>query len=225
MITYQNCGQTEQSNLFGSNCNGEKCTEDPDSLDLELDLQLVPGGVFKISTNPSSGFTNLRLTGSCEAAGFNRTLVKAKLYQCIGSSCTTLKHLKAEPCSQGRYEIASTVTNLTPGPHRLNLEIVGIDEFGQEVYGRNSKLPAIAAEAKQTINPPILASFSGTNFWAQDKIYKSIISHHQLKKWCSTDTLQVFVITSLVTHKFQSSYPSKVQALTNCWRSHNVNLL
>ena len=170
-VVYQNCAETNQSNLFGSNCSGESCGPNPDDLSMELDSQILSGGTFKISSNPAANNINLRLTGTCESAGYQKSLVKAKVYQCSGSHCGILKHSKYAQCSSGRFEIASTVSNLTPGSIRLQMEVVGVDKFEQEVYGRNSKLPLISGEAKQTINPPVLASFSGTNFWAQDKIY------------------------------------------------------
>jgi hypothetical protein len=173
VITYQNCGQTdEQSGLFGSHCNDGNCNENPQALSLQLDLQLVPGGTFKISTNPSAGFKNLRLTGTCNLAGFTKTLVKAKIYQCVGSNCSTLKYIDGSACSpEGRFQIESAVTNLTPGPHKLNLEMVGLDDFGQEVYGPKSKLSPINMTAQATIKPPVLATFVGANEWAVDKVY------------------------------------------------------
>src|SRR5690606_33821897 len=141
---------------------------------LKLDLNLVPGGVFKISTNPPAGVNNLRLTGSCSDGGFTKTLVKAKIYQCLGgTSCSILKHLKTAACSPDqKFEISSVVSNLSPGNHLLEMEIVGLNEFNQEVYGRDSKADAVPTLAKQTIKAPVLASFSGTNYWATDKIYQ-----------------------------------------------------
>lgn len=220
IVTFQNCGQSEQSGLFGSNCNGDKCSLDPNSLAMELDTQLLQGGIFKISTNPSSGFTNLRLTGKCESAGYNRSLVKAKIYQCIGSNCSSLKHIKATSCSsEGLFEIASTVSNLTPGPHKLYLEIVGIDDFGQEVYGIKSKLPAITMDARQTIKPPVLASISGTNFWAQDKIYyfpsstEKVVLDGYITGFCDYNASSTYISVKL---SVQGSSTYSLLGSTNC---------
>lgn len=172
VVTYQNCGQSEKSNLFGSSCVSADCLVDPNELFVKMDLSLVPGGVFKISANPAADFSNLRLTGTCSTGGFAKTLVKSKIYACNGTTCKTLKNVQSSACSaSGTFEIASRVANLTPGSYQLNLEIVGFNDFEQEVYGINSKLPAIPMLAQNTINPPILASFTGTNYWAQDKIY------------------------------------------------------
>lgn len=181
-VAYQNCGQTGETGLFNSQCIGEHCYSNPDELSLKLDLNLVPGGVFKISTNPPTGYNNLRLTGSCSDGGFTRTLVKAKIYQCIGSTnCSILKHIKATSCGPDKkFEISSTIGNLTPGNHLLELEIVGLDEFNQEVYGRNSQADAIPTQAKQTIRAPVLASFSGANYWATDKVYPFVSSSEKI---------------------------------------------
>lgn len=175
IVTFQNCGTTSpEGGLFGSSCSNGGCGADPNALKVSLDTSVLTSGVLKISANPSAGFSNLRLTGTCNNGGYDKTLIKAKFYQCIGSStqCTTLKYLKSTPCgADGRYEIASTVTTLTPGTHKLFIEIVGFNEFSQEVYGRNSKLAAITVSAQNTIKPPVLSSFTGTNFWSQDKLY------------------------------------------------------
>ncbi len=174
LMTYQNCAQVQEGGLFRQSCNDESCAANPDQLSIAMDLNLVPGGIFKISSNPESGFENLRLTGNCKDGGYEKTLVKIKIYQCVGSSsvCDTLKYINTTSCNMNtNFEISETVSTLVPGFHKLNLEIVGLDEFGQEVYGKNSKLAPIKMQAQNTIRPPVLASFTGTNFWAQDKIY------------------------------------------------------
>lgn len=174
MVTYQNCAQTQDGGLFSQSCDSEHCSANPQELAIAMDLNLVPGGTFKISSNPESGFKNLRLTGACKDGGYDKNLVKVKIYQCIGSSstCDVLKYINSTTCQlDTSFEISSTVTTLTPGMYKLNLEIVGIDKFGQEVYGPRSKLAAVKMEAKQTIRPPVLATFTGANFWAQDKVY------------------------------------------------------
>lgn len=223
VVTYQNCGQTEDSNLFGSSCNSASCYVDPDSLSVNLDLNLVPGGVFKISSNPASGFTNLRLTGTCSDGGFAKTLVKAKIYSCSGNSCTTLKYLKSTPCSaDGKFEIASTVSNLTAGPQQLNLEIVGLNEYEQEVYGKNSKAAAVSMLAQPTIKPPVLASFSGTNFWAQDKIYyfpsstEKVVLDGYITGFCDYNTVSTAANTISIKLAIKGSSTYTAITTTTC---------
>jgi hypothetical protein len=225
VVTYQNCGQTEQSNLFNSSCSDAKCTVNPNSLAVSLDLELVPGGALKISTNPVSGFNNLKLTGTCEPGGFTKNLVKAKIYQCSGSTCNTLKFIDAVACSvDKRFNIESSITNLTPGPYKLNLEIVGINEFGQEVYGPNSKLAPINVVAQQTILPPVLATFVGANQWAQDKIYyeenstapNKIIFDGRIQGFCDYNTSNPLGNNISVKLSFKGDSKGALLANTTC---------
>lgn len=177
IVTFQNCGTTmSDGGLFGSQCYSEVCGANPDNLEVTLDPTILTQGIFKISSNPSSGFNNLRLTGTCHNGGYTRTLVKAKLYQCLPgtSNCSILKTIKSTPCgADGKYAIESTTPNLTPGAHKLHIEIVGFDSYYQEVYGRNSKLAPIDSIAQATIRPPVLSTLTGTsNFWADaNKLY------------------------------------------------------
>ena len=177
IVTFQNCGTTApEGGLFGSHCYSEVCGANPDGLSLTLDTNNIANGVFNISSNPSEGFNNLRLTGTCNDGGYSRTLIKAKLYQCLPgtTNCSILKYIKSTPCGADRkYEIEASTPTLIPGAHKLHMEIVGFDNYYQEVYGRSSRLTPILTAAIPTIQPPVLSTFSGaSNFWAnKDKLY------------------------------------------------------
>ncbi len=174
VLGYQNCGTTDGMGLFNSQCLEAHCLNNPDELKLKLDMNLVPGGQLKISTNPPPEVNNLRLTGVCNDGGFGKTLIKAKILQCVGGiHCSILKQLITTSCApDGKFEISTAINNLAPGNYQLQMEIVGLNEFNHEVYGRYSKADAVPMLAQKTIQAPILASFSGTDYWASDKVYQ-----------------------------------------------------